>query len=176
MPVTSKKKMQIEQRRKTVMANILAGLNYREIAEGLEPPVSIGTIAKDVQVVSERLKKEQATEYAEYLVIELRRLDVAMNGIFQKVRDGNTYAIDTMIKLQDQRLKLTGHPLAVKKIEITGKDGGPISIDDVRQRRWASVAAELGAALESAQAMGEGGVVTPDTESGDDDAPSDTPV
>ncbi len=171
MAVPSKKKMEIELRRKTVMVNLLAGLNYREIAEALKPPVSIGTIAKDVKVISERLKKEQSTDYAEYIQIELRRLDMALYAIFDQVKAGKTAAIDTMIKIQDQRLKLTGHPSAVQKIELTGKGGGPISIEDVRKKRWEGLAQELASILNSGQAMGLND--KPDTESGEDNA--DTP-
>lgn len=166
----SKKKMEIELRRKTVAVNILAGLNYREIAEGLNPPVSLGTVSKDVKVIFERLQKEQSTDYSEYIQVELRRLDVAMRGIYDKVKDGNTAAIETMLKLQDQRLKLTGHPAAVKKIELTGKDGGPISIEDVRQKRWSSIANELAEALASGVISVSDDNPAPDT--GDDDAPT----
>lgn len=169
MPVTSKKKLAIELRRKTVAANILAGLNYREIAEALKPPVSIGTISKDVKVITDRLKKEQSTDYAEYLQIELRRLDLAMNGLFPKVKDGNTYAIETMLKVQDQRLKLTGHPAAVKTIKLTGE----LSIDDVRAKRWAGLLPELAAILQAGQSVM--GTDSPQLDPGDDNDAEDAP-
>ena len=58
MPVKMTKKAEIENRRtEVVAANLLAGLNYRDMASGLD--VSLGTIANDVKIILGRWQKEQ---------------------------------------------------------------------------------------------------------------------
>jgi hypothetical protein len=118
MRVKNKKQIEMEERRKKVAANILAGLNYRDIAEALG--VTIGTISRDFKVIIGRLQKEQ-TPIAEQIVsLEIRRLDRALNAIYEKVQSGDQNSIDTMLKIMNQRAKYLGL-YAPDKQELSGE-------------------------------------------------------
>lgn len=101
------KKALIEQRRRIVAANLLAGLNYRDIATGLN--VSLGTIARDVKILFERWRKEQVQTIDEQKDIDLRRIDVAINAIWDEVKNGHLGAIDRMDKLLQRRSRMLGY-------------------------------------------------------------------
>ena len=136
MKVTTKKQLEIEQRRKTVAENILSGLNYRDIGGALD--VSIGTISSDFSVIIGRLQREQTTAAEEIITLEIRRLDRALNAIFAKVVEGDAGAIDLMLKIMNQRAKYLGL-YAPERRELSGLDGGPIEVADIeaiRQKRW----------------------------------------
>lgn len=93
----------IEDRRKVVSANLLAGLTYRQMAEALN--VSLGTIAEDVRIIIGRWKKEQVAATDEYVQLEIIRLDRALNAIWTKVTEGDRGAIDSMLKIMERRAK-----------------------------------------------------------------------
>jgi hypothetical protein len=140
MKVTTKKQLEIEQRRKTVAENILSGLNYRDIGGALD--VSIGTISSDFAVIIGRLQREQTTAAEEIITLEIRRLDRALNAIFAKVVEGDAGAIDLMLKIMNQRAKYLGL-YAPERKELSGPQGAPIAIEDVeaiRKKRWQDIA------------------------------------
>ena len=95
-----------EQRRKQVATNLLAGLNYREMAEALG--VSIGTITEDVRILMGRWQREQVETVDDYLQLSERRLDRALNAIWGDVLDGDLKAIDRMLRIEERRAKLRG--------------------------------------------------------------------
>ena len=64
---------EIELRRKKVAANLIGGLNYRELAETLD--VSIATISKDVKVILGRWRHDQVASADDWVQLELRRLE-----------------------------------------------------------------------------------------------------
>lgn len=103
-----------EVRLKQVAANLLAGLSYRQIAEGLN--VSVGTVASDVKRLLDRWKKEQVTIVDDVVRVEVQRLDRAMAAIWTKVQGGDLEAIDRMVKLMERRAKLLGLD-APKRVE-----------------------------------------------------------
>lgn len=92
-----------EVRRTQVLANVLAGVPYRNIAQGLG--CSAGTVAHDVKIVLERMHEEQEYIGFIYATLEVRRLDIALIGIWDKVKQGNFQAIDRLIAIQNQRAK-----------------------------------------------------------------------
>ena len=114
-----------EERRKKVAANILGGLTYREIAEALN--VSLGTVANDVKIILGRWQREQVADAEKYVQIELRRLDRAINAIWNDVQDGKLTAIDRMIKLMERRAKLMGLD-APQRHQLTGQDGDTLGV------------------------------------------------
>jgi len=95
-----------ELRRAKVIANLSAGLSYRQMAEALG--VSIGTIKNDVAIVLGRLRKNTIQDAAQHIQVQVRRLDIALNAIWGKVLDGDLKAIATMIKIEERRSKLLG--------------------------------------------------------------------
>lgn len=137
------KELEIEIRRKNVAANLLGGLNYRQIAEALN--VSLGTIADDVAAIIAQYKEATLKEAEDYVEVEIARIDTALNAIWKKIQDGNQGAIETMVLLQNQRAKYKPLHLATR-LELSGPGGGPIPIEqveEIRERRWNQVASKL---------------------------------
>lgn len=150
--LTKERELEIEQRRVTVAANILAGLNYRDLAKQLN--VSLGTIANDVKIVAKRYRDEQISEYADIVQLELRRIDTALNAIWSDVKLGNRNAIETMIALQNQRAKyLALFEPEINRIELLfpNLNNNPekqVSIDEIRRKRWEQVYPQLREAID----------------------------
>ncbi len=95
-----------ELRRRQVAANLLAGLNYREMAEALD--VSLGTVKNDVAAVIKRWQSEQVAATGDYLSLAERRLDRALNAIWDGVLSGDPKAIMAMLRIEERRAKLLG--------------------------------------------------------------------
>lgn len=143
--MTKQRELEIEARRKVVTANLLAGLNYRDMTVPLE--VSLGTIANDVKVVIRRLRESQVTNYADIVAMEMRRLDTAINAIWSKVQEGNFQAITILMMLQNQRAKYLGlyDSDTIDRQQLVG--GVPQQriddLDEVRRKRWEQIAPQL---------------------------------
>lgn len=142
MPVKPKKKLQIEERRTIVAANILAGLNYRDIAKALN--VSLGTVSRDAQIMMDRMRKEQVQTVGEAALIDLRRIDVAINAIYNDVKSGKLLAIDRLVKLLERRSKMLGYDEQVFTVNVTKN----ANVEAVREKRWKQIQGPLLEALE----------------------------
>ena len=118
MPPSKAKKLELEQRRKVVASNILAGANYRDISAALG--VSLGTVANDVKMVLQRWQKENVQVLDEHLQIDLRRIDTALNAIWADVQDGKYGAIDRLLRLLERRAKMIGYDQP-EKIDLNKK-------------------------------------------------------
>lgn len=99
----------IEVRRVQVAEKLLAGKTYRQIAVELNPPVSLRTVFKDVQVILERWRKEAVQDVAEHQRLDLRRIDEALAAIHDQIKDGQFGAIDRLVKLLERRAKMLGY-------------------------------------------------------------------
>ena len=141
MPPLKEKSFKLEQRRKQIAASILAGLNYRDIAEGLQ--VSLGTVSRDANIILDRMRKEQVHDISEAALIDLRRIDVAINAIFTDVRAGKLLAIDRLLNLLKRRAEMLGYDEEVFNVNLTGS----MDINDVRDKRWKEVAPALSKVL-----------------------------
>ena len=132
----AKKKIEIDQRRRIVAANILAGLTYREIAAALD--VSLGTISGDFKAIIKEWRKHYADDADKWLNTQLRRLDVMLNSIWDNVKDGDLQAMDRALKIMERQAKLLGldkpagldlksggKPLKIQMIEVVKDYGGP---------------------------------------------------
>lgn len=106
MPQKRRDDIEREARRKKVAANLIAGLNYREIAEALN--VSIGTVSSDVAALLKRWRAEQISDIGQWQALNTKRIDRAINAIWKEVADGNLQAIDRLQKLIDQQGRLMG--------------------------------------------------------------------
>lgn len=124
---------EIARRRKMVAANLLAGLTYREIAGALN--VSLGTIASDRKAILQEWKKHYTQDYDKWIQIQLRRLDVMLNAIWDQARDGSLKHIETAMSIMERQESLLG----VKKyVELSGNlnvnnSVAPSSIDAMRE-------------------------------------------
>lgn len=107
MPRLSKKKqLEVAERRRVVAANILAGATYRDIANALN--VSVGTVAGDAEAILEEWRTERVAKTDERVVLDIRRLDLALNAIFDKVQAGDMRAIETMLRIQERAARYLG--------------------------------------------------------------------
>lgn len=118
--------LELEARRKTVAANLLAGLSYREIADAMH--ISLGTISRDANVILDRMKHEQITSLVKARTIDARRLDRALNALWSAVLKGDLPSIDRFLKIMERRAKLLGIDAPIQT-ELTGKDGEAMEIN-----------------------------------------------
>lgn len=106
--IDKQKQFEIEQRRLKVAANILAGLNYRDMAQALN--VSIGTIASDAKAIYKQWQKEQADTVDKHVQIDLRRIDRMINALWDKVTADvpDLGSMDRVMRLMEMRARYLG--------------------------------------------------------------------
>jgi len=100
-----------EERRKMIAANLEAGLTYRDIMTAFEKRgehVSLGTISRDVKIILGRLRRDQINKTEDWISLECRRLDVALNAIWDKVQGADLAAVDRLLSIQARRAKYLG--------------------------------------------------------------------
>lgn len=96
------------------------GKTYRDIAAELH--ISVSTAHQHVSAAIASIR-EESNETAEQIVaVEIERLDRALVALDEKIDDGDTKAIETMIKLQDRRARYLGLD-SPTKIAPTTPDG-----------------------------------------------------
>jgi hypothetical protein len=142
--MTKARQLEVEKRRSVVASNVLAGLNYRDIAKGLE--VTIGTISNDMKIILKRYREEQVSASEENAILDLRRIDTALNAIWPRVAKGEYQAIDRMMVLLRRRAEILGYD----KESITLNLNAVVvetSIEDVRKKRWEQIQDQLNLAL-----------------------------
>ncbi|MCK6580347.1 MAG: hypothetical protein L6Q98_19815 [Anaerolineae bacterium] len=132
---------QIATRRKIVGANLLAGVDYRTMAGSLG--VSLGTVAKDVQALMTEWREERIRTIDEFKQLHLTRLDVLLNGLWDKARQGDSAAIDKVLAVMDRQARIMG----IDVVRVAGTVGR-MSDDDAR-RILAGAASLFGSAGES---------------------------
>jgi hypothetical protein len=104
MPATSRKHLEIEERRKKVAANMLAGLSSRDMEGPLG--VSHGTIISDMKAIFKQLRDETVATTASAVDMQERRLNRALNAIWQRVLDGDLEAIAAFLRIEERRARL----------------------------------------------------------------------
>jgi hypothetical protein len=65
--------------------------------------------------------------------LETQRLDAMLFALRTKIKQGDVRAIDTAIRIADRRAKLLGLDAPTRN-ELCGHNGGPIAIEDARER------------------------------------------
>ena len=103
---TSQSEMEITQRRKTISANLLAGLTYAEISRALN--ISKATITSDKKAILAEWRQHYAQEIDQLVALQLRRLDVLLNAIWEKARNGDERAIDKALAIMDRQNEILG--------------------------------------------------------------------
>lgn len=81
--------------------------------------------------------KEEATEV---VALDLARLDELHRVAWKAAKGGDLAAMDRVLKVMERRAKLLGLD-APTRSEVTGANGGPLAIEDVRARLIARIAA-----------------------------------
>lgn len=102
-----------------------AGVGYAVIAEKLGYRFASGAHA----AVGAALKKTLQEPADDLRTLELERLDVALLGIWQQVRNGHHGAIDRYLKIAERRAKLLGLDAPAKVAQTTPDGTEPYSID-----------------------------------------------
>lgn len=157
------KKAKIEERRRIVAANLVAGLNYRDIANALD--VSVGTVTSDVKAIMAVWKAAQQQDATDWIALELRRLDAALNAIMPAIQEGHLGAIDRLLAIQARRARYIPNleqPVKVAPTDPSGTQAYAPSIDPAARAQDALRLAELF------------GIVRPASGAGDDDAAPDS--
>lgn len=116
---------QIEQRRKIVAANLLAGNNYRRIAESLG--VSLGTVAKDVSILIKQWESANVEIIDDWKTMSIERLNRMLLAVWEKASSGDKDAIEIALKLEKRMSEIVGYN-APTRTEHTGDDGGAIIV------------------------------------------------
>lgn len=121
-------KLKIEQRRRIVAANLLAGATYREIAAA--QGVSKGTIARDVKFITKEWKKHYSTQFDSFRELQLQRLDVLFNAVWAKATQGESLAhIDRALAIMDRMNQMS----ALANMDKNSGEGTMITIVEVRK-------------------------------------------
>jgi DNA-binding CsgD family transcriptional regulator len=97
----------IEARQERAIRLRVQGFNYREIAAELG--ISVGTAYNDCSAAMKRIREQTRESAEEVRSVELDRLDRMIRALEVKAfGDGDTRAIDTLLKVSERRAKLLG--------------------------------------------------------------------
>jgi len=111
----------------------LAGTPYDGIADALG--ISRYTAARDVKAAHEAFRRETAEELALMRQQQLDRLNLALFAVMPLVKKGDLPAVDRMLAIEKRRSDLMGLD-APRRVEMTGKDGGPMEQDVNIREQW----------------------------------------
>jgi len=115
-----------EARRQRVLELTIEGRTTVEIAQLLA--VNQSTISRDLSAVKDRLKAENDELAESYRDICVRRLQQLYQQLLPDIALGDVRAINAGNSITMNLAKLTG-ALAAEKVEVSGPQGGPISLD-----------------------------------------------
>jgi DeoR/GlpR family transcriptional regulator of sugar metabolism len=116
-----------EQRRRTVAALRLAGVNDQSaIARQLN--VSQPTISRDFAAINEQWRKESAADIAELKGRQAERIEEMIKGLWKEARNGKWLAVDRVVTLLKREAELFGLD-APKRTELTGANGEPVAVE-----------------------------------------------
>lgn len=107
---------QRELRRKQVAANLLAGLNYREMASVLG--CGIGTINRDVNEILRQWREENVDTADRWIQLQIKRLDRAINALWGKVEAGDVAAITSLQAVIKQQGQLMGYEKLLAQLHL----------------------------------------------------------
>lgn len=103
-----------------------AGASYREIADALGISTqSVGVLVRGALAL---IENEHAADVRK---LERERLDVALRGIWPRVKEGNPRAVTSLIQIQERRAKLEGLDIARGEVSLHVTTGTP-SVDLTR--------------------------------------------
>lgn len=129
-----------------------AGVGFGDIAERLGYADASGAY----RAVKTALKKTLQEPADEVRRIELERLDRMLLGLWPKATKGDTWAVDRVLRIMERRAGLLGLD-APKRVENTGKDGGPIRLETEPRHDFSALSPEEQFALDQMLAKVESG-------------------
>lgn len=119
----TRKAAEVARRRKIVALNLLAGATYSEIATALN--VSKATISGDYKAILAEWKQNYADIADNYVNMQMKRLDVLLNAVWEKARAGDSASVDRALAILDRQNNLmqvgkrTGTTSGVMLFEIS---------------------------------------------------------
>jgi DNA-binding CsgD family transcriptional regulator len=102
-----------------------AGASYQEIARAMG--LSHEGARKICKRVFRKLDEHTQESAREYRTLELGRIGALIKALWKRGLEGELKAIDRLTKLIDLEAELCGTK-AASKIEVTGAEGGPLSV------------------------------------------------
>ena len=103
------------------------GHNYRAIGKTLECNAS--TAMRLVQSAMAEEREHISTAKADYVEMELHRLDTYLQAIAKKVQGGDPRCVETALRIGERRAKLLGLD-APAKLEASGPGGSALFGED----------------------------------------------
>ncbi len=100
------KRAEIANRRKIVAANLLAGHSQKSMAAGLG--VSEATISADVKKILAEMRESYQEMLAVYTFLQLKRLDVLLNAVWEGARNGQKPHLDSALHIIDRQNEVMG--------------------------------------------------------------------
>lgn len=133
--------LQLADRRRQVIAMMLAGARPSEIARALGVRVELITL--DVKVIRKEWREEQGADYHEWVAAEVARLDQLQTAHWRAAMQGGYRATDICIRIIERRAKLLGLDAPERHVVVV-PDG--TTLQDISAKL-----ASLAAALPSAE-------------------------
>jgi AcrR family transcriptional regulator len=115
--------VEVERRRLLVIANLLAGATYREIAAALN--IAPATVTRDRKAILNEWKEHYGDDYGRLVAQQSRRYDMLLNSLWAKAVDGDLAAIDRVLKILDRIDRILGVP---EHMDVTS-DGKTVSFE-----------------------------------------------
>lgn len=106
-------------------------MSFSAIAKELG--VSVGTAHRDILELLEESREKLREKAQHHIALDLQRLDALIAAMWAKAERGGVGAVDRLIKILERRARLLGLDKA-DKVQISGPNGGPIEISDIRER------------------------------------------
>jgi hypothetical protein len=120
----------LAERRRQAVALRRNGANFIEIAEAISRQYGLDNYDNKAASadVREALAKVKLDQIGDYIDESVARLDYMLLRIADRVSNGDLEAIDRVLKIEKRRADLLGLD-AVRRIQLTGADGGPIQLE-----------------------------------------------
>jgi predicted DNA-binding protein YlxM (UPF0122 family) len=108
-----------------------------EIAQKLG--VSEQAVSKMLKRVLEETKAEISDEAEKLRAVQLERIEMMIRGLWTKAITGDEKAIETVNKLLTRQARLLGMD-APSRTELSGPDGGPVEVAQIRENLTSKLA------------------------------------
>jgi hypothetical protein len=121
----------VDERRGRVATLLLAGATYKQIGKSLG--VHVNTVYTDVKAIRAEWRKERVSAYDEICDQECKRLDTMLLSIWDQARQGDIKAIETALKIGDQRARLMGLGTPASQLTVNLNVGDPL---EALESKW----------------------------------------
>lgn len=137
--------LDVEDRRRQVIALLLAGVSQKDAARTLN--LSSDIISGDVKAIRQQWRAERSEDLNALIQLELSRLDRLQMGHWENAIRGGVQATDACLKIIDRRIRLLGLDAPERhRVEVTNTD----VVLDINERLAKLAAAHADAGKEEA--------------------------